>query len=59
MQSAALVLAAALALPAAVLAAWRFWWAVPRAPEGGARALEAVWTLVPLALLVALIVAAA
>lgn len=59
MQSVALILVLVLALPAATLAAWRFWSAVPPSPAGGPRALDAIWTLVPLALLVALIAAVA
>lgn len=59
MQSVALILVLVLALPAAIVAAWRFWSTVPPSAAGGPRALDAIWTLVPLALLVALIVAAA
>jgi hypothetical protein len=59
MQSAALILAVILTLPAAALAAWRFWSSVPASAGAGPRALDATWTLVPLALLIALIVAAA
>ncbi len=59
MQSAALILAAVLAIPAAAVAAWRFWAAVPASDGAGPRALDVTWTLVPLVLLVVLIVASA
>jgi heme/copper-type cytochrome/quinol oxidase subunit 2 len=53
LSSIALILAIVIAVPAALVASWRIW---PR--EGawnGARALDALWTLVPLVLLVVLI----
>jgi len=53
LTSLALVLAIVLSVPAALVASWRIW---PR--EGawdGARALDALWTVVPPALLLLLI----
>ena len=53
----ALILALALAVPAALVASWRMW------PRGGswtgARVMDAIWTLVPVALLAGLLVLAA
>jgi heme/copper-type cytochrome/quinol oxidase subunit 2 len=53
----ALILALVLAVPAALVASWRMW---PRDGSwSGARIMDAVWTLVPPALLGGLLVLAA
>jgi len=54
LESIALVAVVALAVPAALLAAWRIW---PRGDD--ARLLDAVWTAVPPLFLALLIVLAA
>ena len=59
MEGAALIAVVLLALPAAAVAAWRFWVSVPPSEGLGPRLLDVTWTLAPLAFLVVLIVAAA
>ena len=59
MQSAALILAVVLTIPAAASRPGDSGLSVPGLRGAGPRALDATWTLVPLVLLVVLIVASA